>query len=308
MPDPIFTPPWRVSSRTVARFAPAQGLLLVLVFFGMCGQAVPAARAQAINLRDGQTVQTLGLRRDGANVFARIETQGGNAGEVGYPVANIARIDFPNPPQLKAAGDLLNSNKAAEAAAQLAPVVTYYSPFRDIPGNWWLPLATLQLDALARLGRDGEINALAAELTQAGATNPGLLRTVKITLAAASERRGEHQRALTALEPLVNDKSAPPEELVDGWLAVGSAQLALRNYREALLAFLHVPVYTPDRPLLMAPALLGSGKAYIGLDDKTRAQTTLKQLLADYPNAAEATEARDRLQKLEALPPKPVGG
>ena len=239
-------------------------------------------------------------------MFARIQTAEGNAGEAGYSAANIARIDFPEPPQLKTAGDLLNVGKADEAAAQLAPVLAYQASFRDISGNWWQPLALLQLEALARLGRDKEVDALAAELARADAASPRLLRTVKIKQAVSIERRGEHQQALAALAPLVNDKSAPPDELVEGWLVVGSARLALRDDKGALLAFLHVPVYAPDRALLMPPALLGSAKAYFELGDKPRAQAALQRLIADYPHSAEATEARDRLQKLAALASKPV--
>ena len=281
-------------------------LLLALALLGAGSGLAPAARAQSVYLRDGLAVQTQGLRRDGATVLANIQTAEGKAGEVGYPVANIARIDFPEPAQLKKAGDLLNAGKAGDAAGQLAPVLAYYATFRDVPGNWWQPLALLQVDALARLGRDKEVDTLAAELARTGTASPGLLRTVKIKQAAALERRGEHQAALAALAPLVDDGSAPPDELVEGWLAVGSARLALRDYKDALLAFLHVPVYAPDRALLMPPALLGSAKAYLGLDDKPRAQTTLKQLLADYPNSPEAVEARDRLQKLQTLARKPA--
>ncbi len=291
----------------LASSARARALLLALALLGAGVGFAPAARAQNIDLRDGQVVQTLGLRRDGATVFARLQTAGGNAGEAGYPAANIARIDFPEPPQLKTAGDLLNAGKANDAAAQLAPVLAYYASFRDIQGNWWVPLALLQVDALARLGRDKEVDTLAAELARAGAASPGLLRTVKIKQAASMERRGEHQQALAALGPLVDDKSAPPDELVEGWLAVGSARLALRDYKDALLAFLHVPVYAPDRALLMPPALLGSARAYIGLEDKPRAQSALQRVIADYPNSTEATEARDRLQKLATLSFKPAG-
>lgn len=300
----------KISSRQPPdrRTATARALLLALALLEAGNGVAPAARAQTIYLRDGQSVQTQGLRRDGPTVLASIQTAAGSAGELGYPAANIARIDFPKPPQLKTAGDLLSAGKAGDAAGQLAPVVAYYGPFRDIPGNWWAPLALLQMDALTRLGRDREVEALATELTRAGAASPEILRTVKMKQAAALERRGEHQPALAALEPLVNDKSASADELVEGWLTVGTARLALRDYKEALLAFLHVPVYTPDRTLLMSRALLGSAEALIGLDDAPRAQAALKKLLADYPNSAEAATARERLQMLQARPPKRAGG
>ena len=79
---------------------------------------------------------------------------------------------------------------------------------------------------------------------------------------------------------------------------MGAANLALNRNKDALLAYLHVPVYVPDRALFMAPALLGSSIAYVRLDDKTRARDALQQLITTYPNAREVAEAKDRLQKL----------
>lgn len=291
----------------VARRARRAALMLVIVLSGLSAFA-PAARAQSIYLKDGQIIAAQGLRRDGATVLARIQMQGGAQGEVGYPVENVARIEFPEPAQLKLAGDLLNAGKPDEALRQLGPIIVYYAPFHDIPGNFWTPLALLQLDAFARLGRDREVNTLIGDITRFGGMTPDTLRAVKIRQAAAAERQGDHHTALDSLDPIVKDATAPLDSLSEAWLTVGQARLALREYREALLAFLHVPVYTPEKALLMPPALLGSAAAYIGLDDGQRAQTALKELIAAYPNAPEVTEARDRLQKLAARVSKPAGG
>ena len=285
---------------------PPKFLVLSAAF---CALVVPGVlSAQSLAMKDGQVVATQGLRREGDTVLARIQTKEGSVGEIGYPVANVARIDFPEPAQLKIAGDLLNAGKNDEAVRQLTPILAYYAPFRDVPGNWWSPLALLQVDAFARLGRDKDVDALATDLARAGAANPDLLRTVKIKQAAAVERRGDHHKALDALEPLVKDPAAPPETLAEAWLTIGQAQLALRDYKDALLAFLHVPIYTPERVLLMPPALLGSAGAYFGLDDGQRAQDALKELIAAYPSTPEAAEAKVRLQKLAARFPKPANG
>ena len=135
-------------------------------------------------------MQTQGLRRDGPTVLASIQTAAGSAGEVGYPAANIARIDFP---EAAAAQDrrAICSARAKRAMPRVNSRRWWPTtrPFRDIPGNWWAPLALLQMDALTRLGRDREVEALATELTRAGAASPEILRTVKIKQAAALERR-----------------------------------------------------------------------------------------------------------------------
>ena len=82
-----------------------------------------------------------GLRRQGDQILATVEIapaeQGKPAqvGELGYAVSQIAKIDFPEPPILRAAPDLIASGKAADALTQLEPVVKYYEPFRDAPGK-----------------------------------------------------------------------------------------------------------------------------------------------------------------------------
>ena len=255
-------------------------------------------RAQTILLKDGQSIATLGLRRDGESVSAKIKTPNGAEGEVGYPVGNIARVEFPDPAARKAATDLLAQNKPEEAIRQLAPSLAYYAPFRDVPGSWYTALAFLQVDALSRLGRDREAEVLIADLTKLGAANPEILRAVKIRQGETFERKGEHAKALAVLEPLAKDENAPPETVADAWLNIGAARMGQRDYRDAALAYLHVPVYTPDRTNLMPAALLGSGAAFVGLDDKGRAVNTFQDLIARFPNSPEAADAKNRLRKL----------
>lgn len=253
--------------------------------------------AQTLLLKDGSTVQTLGIRRDGDSVAAKVKTPNGE-GEIGYPVGTIVRIDFPDPAQRKQATDLLAQNKPEDALKTLAPVLAYYAPFRDLPGSWWTPLAFLQLDALSRLGRDREVDALSVDLSRVGAANPAILRAVKLRQGIALERKGNHAGAIAALDPILKDEDSPPQDTAEGWIAYGAAQLALRKYEPALLAYLHIPVYTPDRTGLMPAALLGSGIAYVGIDDRPRAESTFKDLIARFPNSPEAANAKSRLEKL----------
>ena len=271
-------------------------LFVLLVLSAMSCAGV--AHAQTILLKSGESVPTLGLRRDGATVAAKIKTPNGGEGEIGYQVANITRIEFPDPAVRKAATDLLAENKAEEALRQLTPALAYYAPFRDISGSRYTTLAFLQVDALSRLGRDREMEATISDLTRLGAANPEILRSVKIRQGIVLERKGEYSKALDILNPVVRDENAPPDSVAEGWLAVGAALLGRRDYRAAQLAYLHVPVYTPDRTNLMPAALLGSGAALVGLDDKSRAVGTFQDLIARFPNSPEAADAKDRLKNL----------
>src|SRR5690348_2045642 len=83
--------------------APAP-IMLVIVLTIMID--LPVVSAQTITLKTGQKVETLGLRRDGAIIMGKVQV-GSGQGEVGYNIAQIARIDFPEPRGIKAASDLL---------------------------------------------------------------------------------------------------------------------------------------------------------------------------------------------------------
>ena len=290
-----------------ARSLPALCLLLS-AFILQHSFFILSVHAQTLQLRDGTSVPTLGLRRDGDTLIAKLKTSGDNVGEVGYPLSNVARVDFPEPALLKNAPELLDKGQADEAVRLLTPATAYYLPFYNVPGNYWKPLAVLQLDALSAAHRDKEADAVAAELGRLAAADPEVTRMLKVREAAGDLQRGDASRALSILEPIVRDDATPESVLAPAWMQVGAAHLARREFEPALLAYLHIPVYTPERARLMPAALLGSARAFLGLPDKQRAEETLNELLTSYPNAAEAAEARQQLQKLDAPTSAPAPG
>ena len=81
---------------------------------------------------------------------------GASSGEVGYQASTIAKIDFPEPPQLKTTAAFLSQGQPEKALADIEPVVKYYEPFRDIPGNWWAQAALLKVSALSGMQLDKE--------------------------------------------------------------------------------------------------------------------------------------------------------
>ncbi len=285
-------------------------VLLLLAAATVLAGPFEAAHAQTvtINTKDGQTVPTQGIRRDGNTIMARIQTADGNVGEVGYDVSAIAKIVFPDAPQIKTATDLLHEGRADEAFKQLAPITAYYFPFRDVPGNLWPQLAILEVDALERLGRDADADALVANLTKLGLASPDMLRSVKVRQGQAMEHKAatpdDQKQVLAFLEPIVTDPAAEPQAVAVGWINVGAAHLALREFKPALLAYLHIPLYTPDRANLMSQALLGSAIAFVGVNDQERARAALKTLIDKYPTAPEVSEAKNRLQGLGSGAPK----
>ncbi len=264
------------------------GVVMLLTF-------VRPAGAQNILLKTGQRIETKSLRRSGDMVMGRIQV-GSSAGEIGYRASAIARIDFPEPPQLKTAAEFLGQGEASKALAEIGPVVKYYTGFRDIPGNWWAQAALLEVSALGAMQLDKQAEALGEEIRR-NAADPETARAAQLQLVAGLVRTEEFDEALQLCAETIK-QSAKPEVLAQAWVRKGDVFLAQRQWDDALLAYLHVPVFYPNEKLWMPPALLGSARAFRGLDELERAKKSLADLATQFPKSPQAEIAQNELKKI----------
>jgi tetratricopeptide (TPR) repeat protein len=269
--------------------------------------AIVTGRAQTIILKDGSTVAALSVRRDGNTVMATVPLQGttGTAG-LAKPVDQITRIAFPEPPQIGAANKLVAQGNAADALAQLDPVIAQQAPFRDIAGNFWGQAALVKLYALLALNRDAEVESLATDLAKF-ANDPELGRAGQVQLAAAVARKGNFKRALEVLDPIVKT-SDNPGVLADAWVKKGNAHFGLKQYELALRAYFRIPVFYPDNKAVRPAATLGMARAFAQLEDFDRSKAAYNELITQFPSSAEATAAQTELKRTEEFEQEKMKG
>ena len=277
---------------------------------------VDTAVAQNIVLKDGKVIATKGLRRQGDMIMATVEISAAatgdtptpaQTGEVGYPLSAITRLDFPEPAQMRTVPDLIVAGRLPEALVQIEPVVKYYESFRDAPGSYWDEAAMLKLEALQAMGNFKDSEPLIDSLARS-ASDPETIRAAKVFMAAGLTRRGEHAKAIEIFDQVLKE-ATKPLTVATASVNKGQSHLALKQYESALIAFLQVPVFYPNQKLLVPQAMLGSAKAYYGVEDLKRARTTLDELLKDFGSSPQAAEAKTELAKVakreQALaPPK----
>ena len=282
----------RCSSLGVKRWTLSVGRLLCLVLPllvpGVC-------LAQNILLQSGQKIETLGIRRDGDMVMGKVQV-GTGSGEVGYRLAQIAKVEFPEPGALKKAADFLVQGQPDKALAEINPVVAYYTPFRDVPGNWWAQSALIKVSALAAQQKEKEAEALAGEIEKF-AKDQDMARAAQLRLVGALVRSNQLDKALEICDAALKS-STDPTTIANAWIARGDILLAQKDWDEALMAYLHVPIFYQDERLFQPAALLGSGRAYRRLNDKDRAKKSFNDLIAAFPQSAEAAAAQTELKKL----------
>lgn len=256
---------------------------------------IASARAQNILLTTGQTIETQSVRRDGDMVLGKVQV-GTGSGEIGYHLAQIAKIDFPEPAALRTAASSLGAGDPKKALADIEPVIAYYAQFKEVPGAWWTQAALIKMSALTALQKDAEAEAIAAEI-QKVAKDPETGRMVQLRLAQSAIRKRDFDRALSICDAAIKD-STESTTLAAAWLTKGDVLSARREWSDALLAYLHVPVFFPDERTALPAALLGSARSYRRLDDIPHAKKTLNDLIAQFPQTAEAAAAQNELKKL----------
>ena len=257
--------------------------------------AAVSANAQSVLLKTGQRVDAQGLRREGDILMAKVQV-GTGSGEVGYHVNQIAKVQFPEPAALKSATDSLGRGDAEKALTEINPLVAYYAQFKDVPGSWWAPAALRKVSALAALQRQAEAELLAGEI-QKSTADPEMARAAQLRLVSALVRKNDFDKAIAICEDAIKN-SKDETTLAQAWTAKGDVLLARKTADEALVAYLHVPVFFYEEKQFMPAALLGSARAYRRLEDVDHARKALNELIASFPQSAEAAAAQTELKKL----------
>jgi TolA-binding protein len=266
---------------------------------GLAQQPSPPPKAAGVDviLKDGRQISATGFRLDGSTLMVTSPT-GNTTGEFGYPLNTVADVEFPQPAQLSSAADLLAQQKAADALARIDPIVAYYGPLRNVPGNWWLPAALIKSDSLALLKRDAELATLLGEIARLPA-NPAAAEAVRLRTAETLLRHGEPDKAEPAFDELIGS-STDNAVLARAWVGKGAALAARGDFDAALLAYLRVPVLYPQDRGELPGALLGAGRAFAGLENRDLASQTFQKIVSSYPSTSEATLAKAELGKMDA--------
>ena len=254
-----------------------------------------------VTTTEGQVYNASGIRRDVAKIYFKIPGSGGGGTiEMGLPIVRIAKVAFPEPPELalaRAAADKGNADKVLELTG---PFVASEGQYKDVPGSWWPQMAKLRILALACSGKDLETADLSREM--------GAIRTPEATSIArggtlfSALKSGDTQAVIVGAKALPlfgGDAGSPLAQL-----ALGRALLAKKDYAGAIRAFLAIKVFYPSVSLLQPPAIYGSVACYTGLQDKRR--FAARSELAEWPDSPQGIEMAKA--KAKALAAKAASG
>ncbi len=249
--------------------------------------------------KDGTTAVAKSLRRQADNIVATLEmpAKPGDpviTGEVGIPVSQIQKIDFPEPAILKAVPEYIVAGKAADTLPKIDEAMKYYEGFRDAPGSWWPDIVLLKMNTLFGLGREKEAFELADTMSRLG-TEAETKNAARIFMAAAATGKGNPQAAVDTLVSVMKT-ATKTDVLASAAIYKGQGCLALKDWENALLSFLQIPVLYPEKKAFYPAYLLGVGRAHFGLEDFPMAKATFDDVIKTYGATPEAEAARKELE------------
>jgi tetratricopeptide (TPR) repeat protein len=251
--------------------------------------------AQDITTTDGQVYTNPGLRRSGEMIMIKVTLDGGSGTvEMGLPISRIAKVAFPEPPELAKAIAASARGNAAEVLSLTGDYVTKQATLKDVPGSWWPEMARLRLLALAASDKGADCAELARQI--------GAVKTPAMDSLSRAGSLFAPLNSSDIQEVLVGGKALPRQGGDQGsalaQLVLGKALLQKKDFPAALRAFLSIKVFYPSLGLLQAPALAGAADAYQGLKDEKRAAQCYDCIVKNWPDSPQATMAKKKVEIL----------
>jgi tetratricopeptide (TPR) repeat protein len=184
-------------------------------------------------------------------------------------MAEVVRLEWPEPSELVEARRCLSDGDAAGALAALVVVRRQFAPFARVPGSWWTAASRLQLQALDREASPEDVARLAREIS-ALASDPEAVGEARLALTELEIRSGRVQLAQAMLEEVL---AGPVSAAIRAraWLLRGDIALAGRRFEQAIEAYLRIPVFHSAYADLIPPALAAAEKAFRAYGDDAQA-------------------------------------
>jgi tetratricopeptide (TPR) repeat protein len=259
----------------------------------LCLLLAAGLHADTLLLKNGQSLIGKTFVRQGDALFL---TAGANGepvtSEAGVPMTEITEVECEPPALLKKAPELLAAGKISSLLVDIDAALKAADTYGDLPGSHWPALLVLQAHSLLAIGKDAEAGTIAAAMKKT--RNPGLVLDSQGVRALIAARKGDHLAAESFIVDLKNDTSRP-SAMAAAAVVRGLGLLEKKRFEEALKAFLELPVFLPDETALSGIALLGSARAYHGMEDFDRAIAALETLIKTRPATPEVSTAQTLL-------------
>jgi tetratricopeptide (TPR) repeat protein len=241
-----------------------------------------------IYLKSGEAISTTDpIYRLGDVLQVKVD-----AGEIGYPVSNVTYIQFDTPPAFQQVTADIDKEMYRAAQPLIDVEMIRQTPFMEIPGNLWSQAAILKLYVFIGEKRTVEAKILLDKLT-AHSKDPQILNDAKLIQILLSEPKDLNEE-LPELDEVIK-KSTNPRTIVCALKQKGDIYYSDSDYDHAVLSYMNINVFYPDKDTLIPKAIMGCGLCFEKIKDFERAESYFQRIVTDFPDTPEKILAQNEL-------------
>ncbi|MEN3941102.1 hypothetical protein WJU23_07405 [Prosthecobacter sp. SYSU 5D2] len=259
--------------------------LLFLASLALSG----AAFGQAIVLKDGSRIPDVEFTMDGDKIIRTVKI-GENTAKAELPRQNIAYLDWPEPPELLEAKDLMAQAKTEEAIALLKKSLDFFQKFETVEGNWYQPVFFAYVETLSQAGKFEETIKMLPQLRTLPLSPEQKMTLRIIQLDIDRQTSTEYTSIMAEAESILSDTD---DSSVGAsiWMIIADIHAKKKEWEKALMAYLRIPVFYGTQMQRVPDAELKAGQMLVNMKRFEDAQALFTRIAESYKGSAIAETA-----------------
>lgn len=261
-------------------------------------------QAQMIILKDNQRIKAGEFSVADGKISRTIKLSNGQNGQATLALTDIDRMDWPNIKEVQEAELLRSQGKVKEAIELLVKALEFFKPFRNIKGSPYADVAFAHVEALDQAGDfDTLIRVLPdVELMKWAEAKKLKLGIIKLNM----ERRTSQDQdsVLAKAESLLRDTD-DSDISARLWMTIGEVHTKKNRWEEALMAYLHVPVFYGSQATLVPQAELSAARSLREMERFQDAVVMYQRISDTYKGSGIAETAKKEMAVINTQKNKP---
>ncbi len=276
------------------------------LLFGVVTLALPLAglRAQAIVLKDGTRINAGSFTVGDGKITRKTKLANGTEAEMALQFDSIDRLEWPEVREVLESETLLSEGKVKEALEELQKARDYFKPFKAIKGN---PYNEISFSLTLALDQAGDFDTLIRVLPEVEAMKWDDDHKLKLKLVKLNMKRrtsADQEAVLSEAEDILRetDDAAICARL---WMTIAEIYAKRQRWEEALMSYLHIPVFYGSQVALVPQAELSAARMLVKMERFQDAVGFYQRIMDQYTGGEIAATAKNEMLPINGLENKP---
>jgi tetratricopeptide (TPR) repeat protein len=265
------------------------------------GFAAGGLNAQAIILKGDERINAGSFSVADGKIKKKVKLSNGQEAEAVIPLDAIQRLEWPEIREVLEAQTLLAEGKTKEALDTLQKARDFFKPFKSIPGNPYNEVIFAHAEALDQAGDFDSLIRVLPEVEGVKWDDAHKLKLRLLKLNMQRRTSGDQEAVLADAQEILTetDDASVCARL---WMTIAEIHSKRERWEEALMAYLHVPVFYGSQGGLVPQAQLSAARTLSKMERHKDAVGFYQRIMEQYAGGEIANTAKTEMMIINGLP------